>query len=429
MRYLPINYNLFKNNRKKFISQMKKNSLAVFFSNDQYPRNGDQYFSFRQQSDFFYLTGIEQEKSILLLSPDCPNKNLREAIFILHSNPILETWEGHKYNFEEVQEISGIKNIYWLEDFDVFLKEAMSYQNNVYLNSNEYPKFNPEVVTREMRFGQEIKNNFPFHKYYRAAPLLTKQRLVKSSEEIDLIRHACNITNKALRKVLSVTRPGLWEFELEAEITHEFIKNRANGHSYAPIIASGKNACVLHYIENNKKLKKGDLILMDFGAEYANYAADLTRTIPVNGKFNNRQRELYSAVLSVMKEVKKLYIPGSTINDINDAANKLMEQQLVKLGLLTKQEIKKQDLSNPAYKKYFMHGTAHFLGLDVHDVGSKYETLKPGMILTCEPGLYIKEENIGIRIENDILITENEPEDLMSDFPIEIEEIESLMNE
>ncbi len=429
MRYLPINYNLFKNNRKNFISQMKKNSLAVFFSNDQYPRNGDQYFSFRQQSDFFYLTGIEQEKSILLLSPDCPNKNLREAIFILHSNPTLEIWEGHKYNFEEVREISGIKNIYWLEDFDVSLKEAMSYQNNVYLNSNEYPKFIPEVETREMRFGREIKNNFPFHKYYRSAPLLTKQRLVKSNEEIDLIKQACEITNKALRKVLRVTGPGLWEFELEAEITREFIKNRANGHSYAPIIASGKNACVLHYIENNQKLKRGDLILMDFGAEYANYAADLTRTIPVNGKFNKRQRELYSAVLSVMKEVKKLYIPGSTINDINDAANQLMEQQLVKLGLLTKQEVKNQDLSNPAYKRYFMHGTTHFLGLDVHDVGSKYEVLQPGMILTCEPGLYINEENIGIRIENDILITNNEPIDLMSDFPIEIEEIESLMNE
>ncbi len=429
MRYLPINYNLFKNNRKKFISQMKKNSLAVFFSNDQYPRNGDQYFSFRQQSDFFYLTGIEQEKSILLLSPDCPNKNLREAIFILHNNPTLEIWEGHKYNFEEVQKISGIKNIYWLEDFDVSLKEVMSYQNNVYLNSNEYPKFIPEVVTREIRFGREIKNNFPFHKYFRVAPLLTKQRLVKSNEEIDLIKQACDITNKALKKVLRVTDPGLWEFELEAEITHEFIKNRASGHSYAPIIASGKNACVLHYIENNQKLKKGDLILMDFGAEYANYAADLTRTIPVNGKFNKRQRELYSAVLSVMKEVKKLYVPGSTINDINDAANQLMEQQLVKLGLLTKQEVKNQDLSNPAYKRYFMHGTAHFLGLDVHDVGSKYEVLQPGMILTCEPGLYINEENIGIRIENDILITNNEPIDLMSDFPIEIEEIESLMNE
>ena len=429
MRYQLINNEFFVRNRKNFEKQMQENSLALFYSNDQCPRNGDQYHPFRQSSDFFYLTGIEQEKSILLLAPDCPNEKLREALFLLRTNETLEIWEGHKYTEQGAKATSGIENIYWLDDFEAALKEVMSYFDIVYLNSNEYIKFFPDVENREKRLGKIVQSQYPLHKYYRAAPLLAKQRLIKSRQEIDLIKEACAITNKAFRRILGFTRPGVWEFEIEAEISHEFTRNRAGGHGYAPIIASGKSACVLHYTENDKISRNGDLLLMDFGAEYANYTADLSRTIPVNGKFSPRQKELYNAVLRVMKAVKSCYIPGKTINDINNRANELMESELMGLGLIDKDEVKKQSKNNPLFKKYFMHGTSHFMGLDVHDVGSKEEPLKPGMVLTCEPGIYIPEENTGIRIENDLLITEDGPIDLMADFPIEAEEIENLMNQ
>jgi len=427
MRYQPISNSLFRGNRENFTKQMSENSFAVFYSNDQCPRNGDQYHPFRQNSDFFYLTGIEQEKSILLLAPACPNEKLREALFLLKTNKMLEIWEGHKYTRGEARKTSGIENVYWLDDFEASLKEVMSYFDNVYLNSNEYIKFFPDVETREIRFGKALQAQYPLHKYHRAAPLLVKQRLIKSRQEIDLIKEACAITNKALRRVLEFTKPDVWEFEVEAEISHEFTRNRADGHGYAPIIASGKSACVLHYTENDKVCHSGDLLLMDFGAEYANYTADLSRTIPVSGKFTPRQKELYHAVLRVMKEVKKLYIPGNTINDINNKANELIEKEMIRLGLFSEEDVKKQDAENPLFKKYFMHGTSHFMGLDVHDVGAKHEPLKPGMVLTCEPGIYIPEENTGIRIENDILITKSRPIDLMADFPIEVEEIETLM--
>ena len=428
MRYHPISNTFFVHNRNAFIHKMEKNAVAVFYSNDQCPRNGDQYHPFRQSSDFFYLTGIEQEKSVLLLAPACPNEHLREALFILKTNETLEIWEGHKYTKEEARETSGIKNVFWLEDMEAALKEVLSYFNPVYLNSNEYIKFFPDVETREIRLGKALQAQYPLHNYHRAAPLLTQQRLIKSPEEIALIREACSITNKAFRRVLSFTKPGVWEFEIEAEISHEFTRNRAGGHGYAPIVASGKSACVLHYTENDKVCRDGDLLLMDFGAEYANYTADLSRTIPVNGKFSPRQKELYEAVLRVMKEVKKLYVPGNTINDINNKTNELMEKEMIGLGLFTEEDVKNQDAKNPLFKKYFMHGTSHFMGLDVHDVGAKHEPFRPGMVLTCEPGIYIPEENTGIRIENDILITEGEPVDLMADFPIETDEIEQLMN-
>jgi len=429
MRYQTISNAFFKRNRENFMKQMDKNSFAVFYSNDQCPRNGDQYHPFRQSSDFFYLTGIEQEKSILLLAPDCPNDKLRETLFLLETNETLEIWEGHKYTKEEAKDTSGMNDIYWLDDFEASLKEVMSYFDNVYLNSNEYIKFFPDVETREIRLGKQLKARYPLHNYHRAAPLLTRQRLIKSRQETDLIKEACAITNKALRRILKFTKPRVWEFEIEAEISHEFTRNRASGHGYAPIIASGKSACVLHYTENDKICRDGDLLLMDFGAEYANYTADLSRTIPVNGKFSPRQKALYNAVLRVMKEVKKSYIPGKTINEINERANELMEQEMILLRLFTSEDVKQQDKNNPLFKKYFMHGTSHFMGLDVHDVGAKHEPLKPGMVLTCEPGIYIPEENTGIRIENDILITEDNPVDLMADFPIEVEEIEALMNQ
>lgn len=428
MRYLPISNNLFIENRKRFISLLPKDAAAIFYSNDQQPRNGDQYFPFRQQSDFFYLTGIHQEKSILLIVPDIKKKELRETLFLIKTNEHIAIWEGHKFTKEEAKKVSGIENIYWLDDFDLALREVMAASNNIFLNRNEYPKFFPDVKERNHRLGEELKEDFPLHNYHRLAPLLTKLRLIKSDEEISLLRKGCKITNKAFRRVLATTKPGKFEFEIQGEIEHEFTLNRANGNGYAPIIASGKNACVLHYIENDKECKDGDILLLDFGAEYACYSADMSRTIPINGKFAKRQKECYNAVLNVFKKVKKLYVPGNTIDQINAGANKLMEKELLKLGLFTKEEARKQDKENPLYKKYFMHGIAHFLGLDVHDLGSKEEILQPGMVLTCEPGLYIREENIGIRIENDILITDGGPIDLMKDIPIEINEIERLMS-
>ncbi|MAE07722.1 MAG: X-Pro aminopeptidase [Bacteroidetes bacterium] len=427
MRYLPINNKLFVENRKRFTSLLPKDSAAIFYSNDQQPRNGDQYFPFRQQSDFFYLTGINQEKSILLIIPDIEKKKLKEALFLIKTNEQIAIWEGHKFTKDEAKEISGIENIYWLDEFDLALREVMAATNNIFLNRNENPKFCPDVKERNHRLGEELKNDFPLHNYSRSAPLLAQLRLIKSKEEIALLRNACNITNKAFRRVLETTSAGKFEYEIQGEIEHEFTLNSANGNGYAPIIAAGKNACVLHYIENDKECKDGDLLLLDVGAEYAFYSADMSRTIPINGKFTKRQKECYNAVLSVFKKAKKLYVPGNTINKINDKVDKLMEKEMLKLGLFTKEEIQKQDKEKPLYKKYFMHGTAHFLGLDVHDVGGKDEVLQPGMVLTCEPGLYIREENIGIRIENDLLITKGEPIDLMKDIPIEINEIEGLM--
>lgn len=427
MRHLPINNKLFVDNRKRFRELLVPESAAIFFSNDQQPRNGDQYFPYRQQSDFFYLTGIDQEKSILIIAPDIKTRKFREMLFVIKTNEQIAIWEGHKYTKEEAREISGIKDVYWIDDFEMALREVMLVTNNIYLNRNEYPKFFPDVIDRNQRLGEKIKADFPLHNYFRSAPILTKLRVIKSKLEIELLKNACQITNKAFRRVLKTIKPGMHEFEVEAEIDHEFSINRASGHGYAPIIASGKNSCVLHYIENDKECKDGDLILFDFGAEYANYSADMSRTIPVNGRFTNRQKECYNAVLKVFKEAKKLYIPGNTINIVNKEVNKLMEKEMVHLGLFTDNDIKNQNKENPLFTKYFMHGTSHFLGLDVHDVGDKEEPFMPGMVLTCEPGIYIRKENIGIRIENDILITEDEPIDLMADIPIEADDIEWLM--
>ena len=428
MRYFPIDNKMFIENRKRFVELLPKESVAVFYSNDQQPRNGDQYFNFRQQSDFFYLTGIDQKKSILIIAPDMKTEKLKETLFIIKTNEKIATWEGHKYTIAEARETSGIENIYWIDDFTLILREIMSVTNDVFLNRNEYSKFFPKVEDRNQRQGNELKKEFPLHSYHRSAPLLTRLRLIKSNYEIDLMRRACNITNKAFRRVLATTKPGCFEFDIEAEISHEFIINRANGHGYAPIIASGKNSCVLHYVENDKECKDGDLLLFDFGAEYANYSADMSRTIPVNGKFTTRQKDCYNAVLKVLKKAMLLYVPGNTINIINEKVNLMMEQEMIRLGLFSLEDVKKQDPDSPCYKKYFMHGTTHFLGLDVHDVGDKEEPFKPGMILTCEPGIYIPKEDIGVRLENDILITDGGPINLMSDIPIEIEEIELIMS-
>ncbi len=427
MRYLPINNLLFINNRDRFTESLSADSVAIFHSNEQYPRNGDQYLPFRQQSDLFYLTGIDQEKTVLILAPDAPNKHLREVLFIIKSNEMLARWEGHKYTIEEAQQISGIQNIQFLENYEAVLREILNWAKNIFLNYNEYPKFYTEVKDRNQRLGEDLQSRYPLHHYRRLAPLMAQLRMIKSKWEIELLQQACNITNKAFRRVLATTKPGMNEMEVQAEIDHEFTINRASGHGYQPIIASGANACVLHYVTNDKECKDGDLLLFDFGAEYANYSADMSRTIPVSGKFTLRQRACYEAVLRVQRELIKMYVPGTPINQINKKADELMEQEMIQLGLLKLSDIVAQDPKSPLFKQYFMHGTAHFLGLDVHDVGPKDAILAPGMVLTCEPGIYIEEEKIGIRLENDILVTEGDPIDLMANIPIEVDEIEALM--
>ncbi len=427
MKYLPINQELFVLNRERYRKELKPNALAIFNSNDEMPRNGDQEYPFRQSSDFFYLSGIDQAKSVLILFPDCPIEKYREALFLEETNEHIAVWYGKKYSKDEATAASGIKNVFWFDTFESALKEMMSLCEYVYLNANENPRYSNPVPCRDFRFNHDLTKKFPAHKYERSAPIVSKLRLTKSPVEIELIKEAIDITAKGFDRVLNFVKPGVMEYEVEAEITHEFIRNRANGHAYYPIVASGPGACVLHYIENNKECKSGDLLLLDFGAEYANYAGDLSRTIPVNGKFTDRQKEVYNACLRVMKEAKKLMMPGTTIDKYHAQVCKVMEKELIGLGLFTEEDVKNQDPAKPLYMKYYMHGTSHFMGLDVHDVGTKQDVWQPGMVFSCEPGIYINEEGIGVRIENDILITENGNIDLMAHLPIEIEEIERLM--
>lgn len=427
MKYMPIDKGFFINNRKKFIKQMKPSSMAIFNSNDEMPRSADQNFPFRQNSDTFYLCGIDQEKTILLLYPDAANVAYREILFLRKTNEHIAIWEGNKYALEEARNASGVETLFWLDEFENIFNMLMKEASNVYLNMNEHGRFTTEVPYKDIRFANKIKQEYPLHNYERSAPILADLRSIKSEEEIKQIQTAVDITEKAFRRVLNLVKPGVMEYEIEAEITHEFIRNRATCHSYSPIIASGANACILHYVHNNQKCKEGEVVLMDFGAEYANYAADLTRSIPVNGKFTKRQKEVYNAVLRVMKAAKQMLIVGNTLEEYNKSVGKIMEEELIRLELLDAKEVAKQDQQKPLYKKYFMHGISHFLGLDVHDVGNKNIPMKAGMVFTCEPGIYIPEEGLGVRLENDILITEKGPVDLMENIPIESDEIEELM--
>ncbi len=427
MKYIPASSSLFIENRQRFVSKMKPNSIAVFHSNDQMPRSGDQTFYFRQNADLYWLTGIDQEDTMLILYPDSPRPEYKEVLLMRKTNEVIAVWEGHKYTIEEAKQASGAKTILWNEEFDTILNLLMVYAENVYINLNENDRAVIKVPYRDLRLANELRSRFPLHNYERAGRIMSELRSIKSEGEIKLIREACAITEKAFRRVMKAMKPGVMEFEIEAEIISEFIRNRSSDHAYYPIIASGASACVLHYVENNKECKDGDLVLMDFGCEYANYASDLTRTIPVNGKFTPRQKEMYNAVLRVMKQAKNMLRPGTILNDYNAEVGKIMEGELIKLGLLNADEVKKQNPDAPLYKKYFMHGTSHFMGLDVHDIGNRYAPMKAGMVFTCEPGIYVPEESIGIRIENDILITDNDPIDLMSTIPIEVEEIEELM--
>ncbi len=428
MRHLPINPELFILNRQNFIKHLKPSSMAIFNSNDQMPKSADQYFPFHQNVDLFYLSGIDQEQSILILYPDCPLEKFRKVLFLREPNEHIKVWEGQKYTQEEATSISGIKTVLWLDRFDATLNELMSYTENVYLNANEHPRFSSDVVYKDMRLAKMLKKKYPIHNYCRIAPIMNKLRTIKSKYETELIQHACDITEKAFMKILKFIRPGVMEYEVQAEIEHDFIRNRATGQAYQSIIASGESACILHYVNNDKECKDGDLVLMDFGCEYAHYISDMSRTVPVNGKFTLRQMDCYNAVLRVMKEAINLIVVGCSINEFHAEVCKMMEKEMIVLGLFTGEDIKKQDAEKPLFLKYLPHGISHFIGLDVHDLGTKHETFKPGMVLTCEPGLYIPGENIGIRIENNILVTENGPVDLMKNIPVEVEEIEELMS-
>jgi Xaa-Pro aminopeptidase len=426
MRYNPINKNLFIRNREKLRGKLPPRSLVVVNANDELLRAGDQYFPYRQNSDLFYLTGLEQEKCILAICPDHPNEKLREIVFTIRPEEMMQIWTGHKYSKEEVREISGVATVMWLDEFEITLRDLMCVAEEVYLNQNEYIKLTNEVPLRDFRFAQKIRQDFPVHTFKRLAPLLTALRLVKEPEEIVLIQKACDLTGQAFLRVLQFIRPGVMEYEVEAEMTHEFIRHGANGHAYQPIIGSGRNALVLHYVSNSHECRDGELLLMDFGAEYGNFVSDCTRTVPVNGTFTHRQRECYEAVLRVMKKLTELYVPGNTIDLVYMEAFRLMEQEMTGLGLFTQEQVNAQDPDKPLYTKYLMHGVCHPIGLDVHDVGSRYVPFAKGMVLTLEPAIYIPEENIGIRIEDDIMVAEV-PVNLMAHIPREADEIERLM--
>lgn len=428
MKYQIIDKKLFSQNRNNFVSKLKKKGLAIINSNDEHPRSGDQTYSFKQNPDLFYLSGIDQEQTILLLFPDCPNPLYKEVLFLRQTNQHIAIWEGHKYTIENAREISGIQHVYWIDEFWNILSSIIHYADSIALNTNENDRFSNTVPYRDLRFIEDLKAKYPLHHYERAALIFRDLRPIKSETEIIYTQKACDITGDAFRRVLNFVKPDVQEHEIEAEIIHEFIKQKATGHAYSPIIASGKNACILHYNDNNQTCKDGEVILFDFGAEYANYNADLSRTVPVSGKFSKRQKDVYQSVLHVMKEATKMLLPGTIWNDYHDEVGKIMTSELIKLKLLDKHDVEKQDSKMPAYKKYFMHGTSHHLGIDVHDFASRYEPFAVGNILTCEPGIYIQAEGLGIRLENDVLITANGPLDLMKNIPIEAEEIEEIMN-
>jgi len=428
MKYKPLNPELYRLNRRRFTSQMKPDSIAIFHSNALMPRNGDQFFPFRQNSALLSLSGLDQEETVLVLFPDSVKENFHEVAFIKKTTERIATYEGQKYTKEEARKVSGIQKVFWLDEMDKVLNELILLSKRIYVNLNENEYFHSEIDTNNLRHTKKLQQRYPAHKYHRSGPILKKMAMIKSEYEIATIDKACEITEKAFRGVLEFVKPGVMEYEIEAEIIREFIRNRANGHAYSPIIASGKNTCILHYTENNQMCQDGDVLLMDFGAEYANYAADMSRVIPINGQFNPRQKSIYNAVLKVMQEATQMLVPGTIIDEYHKEVGKMMEKELLQLKLITKTDIKNQNPDKPAYKKYFMHGTSHHLGIDVHDLSNQYVPIQAGMVFTVEPGIYIPEENIGIRLENNILVTDHEPINLMASIPVEVEHIEELMN-
>ncbi|MDP4723708.1 MAG: aminopeptidase P N-terminal domain-containing protein [Crocinitomicaceae bacterium] len=429
MKYDRIDKSLYVANRQKFTAQMAANTLAVFNSNDIYPVSADSTLPFAQHRDILALSGVDQEESILVLFPNASNPAHREVLFLKETSELIAIWEGEKLTKQTAFDTSGIQTVYWLQQFPTIFKQMMTEASGIYLNTNEHLRANTEVETREDRFIKQVKQDYPAHQVHKSAPIMHKIRSIKSPLELDLMQTACNITEAGVRRLLGFIKPGVWEYEIEAELAHEFLRKRSKGFAYTPIVASGKNACVLHYIENNQQCLDGDVILLDVGAEYANYSSDLTRCIPVNGRFTARQKAVYNAVLHVKNEATKLLVPGTIMAEYHKQVGLIMEEQLVQLGLITLEDIKNQDPAWPAYKKYFMHGTSHFLGLDTHDVGLWHEPIAANMVFTVEPGIYIPAEGLGIRLEDDVVVqASGAPFNLMGNIPIEADEIEALMN-
>ena len=429
MKYHPINSDLFIKNRQNFANKMMPNSLAVFNSNDIYPISADSTMPFEQHRDIFYLSGVDQEESILVIFPDCPKEKHREILFLKETNEHIAIWEGEKLTKDKAFETSGIKTVYWLQDMEKVMFEIMTQCQTVYINTNEHYRANVETETREDRFSKWLKDKYPAHQVAKSNPILQRLRSIKDPIELDLIQQACDITEKGFRRILGFTKPGVWEFEIEAEFMHEFLRNRSKKFAYTPIVASGNNANVLHYVENNQQCKAGDLILLDVGAEYANYSSDMTRTIPVSGRFTDRQKAVYNAVLKVKTEATSMLVPGTDWAQYHSEVGKIMTSELLNLNLLDKADVQNEDPDWPAYKKYFMHGTSHHMGLDTHDYGILTEPMQENMVFTVEPAIYIPKEGFGIRLEDDVVIQKTgEPFNLMRNIPLEANEIEDLMN-
>ncbi|MCC6287561.1 MAG: aminopeptidase P N-terminal domain-containing protein [Chitinophagaceae bacterium] len=427
MKYLPLNPEIFIANRKRFVAKMEKNAIAIFNSNDELPDNGDALYPFKQNSDLYWLTGIVQEDSMLILFPDNPDKKYREVLVLVRPNELKEKWDGKRLRAGEAQEISGISTVIWLDTLEGFLQPLIHLADTIYLNTNENDRKANSVAVRDYRYAEEMRRKYPLHKYMRSAKILKELRAIKTPLEIEVMQKAMDITEKAFRRLLSFIRPGVMEYEIEAEILHEFLINRATGPAYGSIIASGDRARTLHYVANNQVCKDGELILMDFGAEYGGYCADLTRTVPVNGKFTKRQKEIYNACLHLHKYAASMLKPGISVIAYTDKVGEEATKQFIKIGLLNKSDVRNEDRNNRAYRKYLYHGISHHLGIDVHDLGTRIEPIKEGMVFTVEPGIYIEEENMGIRIENNFWITKNGNKDLMKKIPITVDEIEALM--
>ncbi len=428
MRYTPLSAATYREHRARFRQQMEKGGLAIFHSNDVMPTSADGHLPFKQATDILHLTGIDQEETVLLLFPDAVDAKDREILFVRETNEHIAIWEGAKFTQQEATDLSGIATVLWTSAYEATVKRLMPQAEKLYLNSNEHLRQGNEVETREERLNKVLRERYPLHELKRSAPIMHRIRSVKTTEEVAQMRKAVAITGKAFQRVCGFMKPGVKEYEIEAEITHEFLRNGSRGHAYTPIIASGYSACVLHYITNDQVCQDGDVILMDFGCEYGGYASDLTRCLPVNGRFTDRQRAVYNAVLRVKNAATQLLRPGTLLADYHKEVGKIMESELIGLGLLDKTDVKNQDPERPLYKKYFMHGTSHFLGLDVHDVGLWNQPIAEGMVFTVEPGIYIREEKLGIRLENNILVTRDAPIDLFADIPVEADAVEELMN-
>lgn len=428
MKHLPLDPSIFIQNRRRFAERMKKGSIAIFNSNDEMPSNGDATYPFKQNSDLYWLTGIMQEDTMLVLFPDNPDEKYREVLVLLRPNELKEKWDGRRLREEEGKKISGIKTVLWLDSLPAQLQAWIHLTDTIYLNSNENDRKSSAVPTRDYRYIREMKRRYPLHHFERSAKILKDLRGIKTRGEVEVMQKAIDITHNTFERLLKVIRPGIMEYEIEAEIFHSFLSQRASGEAYSSIIASGDRARTLHYIANDQECKDGELILMDFGAQYGGYCADLTRTVPVNGKFTTRQAEVYNACLHLHNFVKSLLKPGITLTDYTEKVGEEATKTFIRIGLLNDGDIKNEDKENRAYRKYLYHGISHHLGIDVHDLGTRTEPLQPGMVLTVEPGIYIEQEQMGIRIENNVVITDDGNRDLMAKIPITVEQIEALMN-